>query len=363
MIRQTYDTPQIVKNDKYEFRQCPICKKFFYIRKKYKKITCSENCYKTYIQIHKEEINNKRSKSLKETYSKKSDKDKKIALEKYKVTCIEKYGVSSYAKTKEYKELIRLNKPDYSHRNAIINNKMYEKYKAICDEDNLDLIDFKNRFDCTVKCRKCGNIFDIHVLGYLRDETTHNLCRNCYPIRTEYSNTQPLLLIENKLKERNNEYIKNERKIIYPYEIDLYIPDYNIGIEVNGNYWHSEIKGKKDKNYHLNKTIKCENKNIMLIHIFEDETYDNNFINDIFSAYFNNDILENDLITLDRRLYNLEFVKRYYSKDYDIIDITGPSFYTIKENRYIKRHDSDSYCDGDDRIFDCGKIIIKRKDL
>jgi hypothetical protein len=34
-------------------------------------------------------------------------------------------------------------------------------------------------------------------------------------------------------------------------------------------YWHSEVY--VDKNYHLNKTKLCEDKNIRLIHIFEDE--------------------------------------------------------------------------------------------
>lgn len=52
-------------------------------------------------------------------------------------------------------------------------------------------------------------------------------------------------------------------------EIDIYIPDKKIAIEYNGLYWHSETF--KDKNYHLRKTMDCENQNIKLIHIFEDE--------------------------------------------------------------------------------------------
>ncbi|KAA6329188.1 hypothetical protein EZS27_021984 [termite gut metagenome] len=45
-----------------------------------------------------------------------------------------------------------------------------------------------------------------------------------------------------------------------------------MAFELNGLYWHNEY-WKKDKNYHLNKTEKCENKGIKLIHIFEDEWY------------------------------------------------------------------------------------------
>lgn len=52
-------------------------------------------------------------------------------------------------------------------------------------------------------------------------------------------------------------------------EIDIYIPQLNIGIEYDGLKWHSEEF--KDKNYHLNKTLECNDKGIRLVHIFEDE--------------------------------------------------------------------------------------------
>jgi len=63
---------------------------------------------------------------------------------------------------------------------------------------------------------------------------------------------------------------KNTKSIINPFELDFYLPDHKIAIECNGLYWHSESMGK-DKNYHLNKTKLCEEKNIKLLHIFSDE--------------------------------------------------------------------------------------------
>lgn len=54
-------------------------------------------------------------------------------------------------------------------------------------------------------------------------------------------------------------------------ELDIFIPDYNIAIEYNGLYWHSEIYGNRDKNYHIDKTNICEKNGIKLTHIFEDE--------------------------------------------------------------------------------------------
>ena len=53
-------------------------------------------------------------------------------------------------------------------------------------------------------------------------------------------------------------------------EIDIYIPSLNIGIEYNGLYWHSE-KTNSDKYHLLKKKNSAKEKNIKLIHIFEDE--------------------------------------------------------------------------------------------
>ena len=66
-----------------------------------------------------------------------------------------------------------------------------------------------------------------------------------------------------------NNVIKNDREILNGKEIDIYVPEYNIGIEFNGLHWHSEQY--IDKKYHLEKTEECEKQGIRLIHIFEDE--------------------------------------------------------------------------------------------
>lgn len=259
--------------DFWEKRVCPICNTIFYARKKYNKLTCSEECYKEYISIHKEEINLKRSKSLKETNSKKSIDDKRKELEKARKTCLDRYGVDMYQKTDAYKEkMSKLYKEkDWSFRSKSINESLFPKYKEICEKDNLELIEYRNRFDCTVKCKKCGNVFNVHVLGYLTDKTNNNLCRHCYPNINSTSETKPLKIIEDILINNDINYVKNDRTIINPFEIDLYIPNMNIGFEVNGNYWHSEIGGNKDKDYHFNKTKLCNDKGVKLIQIFEDE--------------------------------------------------------------------------------------------
>ena len=65
----------------------------------------------------------------------------------------------------------------------------------------------------------------------------------------------------------NIEIKRDSRSVISPYEIDIFIPSLNIGIEFDGKYWHSSEVLPRD--YHLNKTKLCEEKGIKLIHIFE----------------------------------------------------------------------------------------------
>lgn len=67
---------------------------------------------------------------------------------------------------------------------------------------------------------------------------------------------------------------RNRNDIIYPYEIDIYVPSRNLAIEYCGLYWHSE-KNNKGKNYHLLKTEMCNIQGIRLLTIFEDEYINN----------------------------------------------------------------------------------------
>ena len=66
------------------------------------------------------------------------------------------------------------------------------------------------------------------------------------------------------------EVFRNDKTLITPLELDIYIPSKNIAIEFNGLYWHTENQGK-DRNYHKEKHDACRRKNIQLITIWEDE--------------------------------------------------------------------------------------------
>lgn len=62
---------------------------------------------------------------------------------------------------------------------------------------------------------------------------------------------------------------KGNRTILNGQEIDLYLPESKIGIEFNGDFYHSSFY--KEKNYHLDKSKLAKEKGIRLIHIWEHE--------------------------------------------------------------------------------------------
>ncbi len=103
-----------------------------------------------------------------------------------------------------------------------------------------------------------------------------------------------------ELKNLGLEIIENSKKVIPPYELDIYIPSLNIAIEYNGIRWHS-IELDTPKDYHLMKSKMCRDKNIRLIHIYEFEDFNKqlNLLYDLIvnkiDNYPKNDFNKNNL--------------------------------------------------------------------
>lgn len=70
---------------------------------------------------------------------------------------------------------------------------------------------------------------------------------------------------------------RNIRQLISPYEIDIYLPELKIGIEYNGNYWHSNkvvSSGGKFESagmYHSYKVVKALEVGISLYFVWESD--------------------------------------------------------------------------------------------
>jgi len=229
--------------DLYEKRVCIQCSNVFEIRKKQPNKLCSDECRKIW--------------NLKNT---------KIRTEKSRNAIIKKYG-GDFFKSKEFQKYKGSNseglKKYYQsnkHKDKTFKSQ-FNSAKIRVEKQGFEFINFTGK-SVEMKCIKCGFIFS-HSQHFREYKF---ICRKCEPLPT---NNNLNVFIENILNEHNIHYEKNNRNILEGKEIDYLIG--NVGLEINGNYYHSEIHGGKDKKYHINKTNKANDKNIKLIHIFEDE--------------------------------------------------------------------------------------------
>lgn len=251
------------KNRLKEIPICPICKinkLKHYRRGRYLK-TCSFKCSANNI--------NRRIKcenTCLEKYGVSNVLKSKTICDKIKKTCLDKYGVDNVFKS-EYFNSIRKPLTEGSI-NRIIKTRRATTYKSFERFNNIVLPNFTiDEFNgigydksYSWKCVKCNNIFDTYYY------TQTPRCPTCFPRKRSYIEDK----IYNFLTSNNINFKKNDRTLLYPLEVDFLIKDHNIGIELDGLYWHNDVN-LEDNNYHLYKTEKCKELGISLIHIFEDE--------------------------------------------------------------------------------------------
>ena len=195
------------------------------------------------------------------------------AVEKMRGRCLEKHGVSYTSQIPEVKEKLRqANTGRLIPESAIAKAKntkfvkFKEKFGEVCKQSNVELLGNllpNDRYSkCEYLCLACNKHFFRVTAGV--------------KIKCTFCNT-PISSLEEKFAEDLRSLgIKVEqrtRKIIKPKELDIWLPEYNIGIEVHGLYWHSEKAGK-DKNAHLEKFKLAQDRGIHLFQFFEDELHD-----------------------------------------------------------------------------------------
>lgn len=268
---------------------CPTCSsqlKLKSFKKGFPKY-CSVNCMNN---------NTERKKKIKEKYLLKygveSHNQLKKVKEKKKKTTIKNFGVENPMKSTQIKEKQKkslLNK--YGVDNPMKIKSIREKRVGLEQKQvvrmlsripsNYELKSY-NSSSLTLLHKNCGKKFSI-TSNFLNGRISNNneLCTNCYP---KYS--AAFYEICDFLDTYNITYLKNDRTIIKPYELDIYIPKYKIGIEYHGIYWHSNIYKRND--FHLNKYDLSIKKKVKLIQVFETEwKYKKNVVKSIFTKNFN----------------------------------------------------------------------------
>ena len=157
---------------------------------------------------------------------------------------------------------------DYIQENCTSNTEDFIKKSKELHGDTYDYskVDYiNNSTQVEIKCEEHGSF-----LQNPRDHLRGHGCHTCGLLKARH------FLGTSKLEEDFINFIKSfysgkiitsARDNIPPMELDIFLPEFNLAIEINGSYWHSEKF--KDKNYHLNKYNLCKDKNIRLISIWE----------------------------------------------------------------------------------------------
>ena len=267
---------------------------------KYERSLKEESCECCHTRLY-EERNKKAKVTNKEKYGNEVPQRTDIIKQKVKDTNIERYGVESHNSTEEvknkkiksYQERYGVDNPsqlDEVKEKIITGNQLkyntdyyfqsserfghdkvrrMETIMKLCGDDYEPLFTIDDMSQSSVymnfKCKHCGVVIESQT------NTRIKKC-SCQKMNgTSYEEKQLLDFIKSVIP--NTKVIESECTVIYPKELDIYIPDLDMAFEYNGLYWHSTAMDKPPK-YHQQKVLNCMKKNINLVHIFEDEWND-----------------------------------------------------------------------------------------
>ena len=253
-----------------EIPSCPICGNIVTFENHYNgyRIYCSRKCMNSDPQ-KKDKV----KKTCIEKYGGPNPLSSQIIKDKIKKTCIEKYGEDNPMKSNEIKQKFE--------QVSVEKMRITKHNKHIYDIP--DLISYTEdggwicRCPHSETCNQCKEkIYIIPIenhpstIYWNRLRRGAELCTRLLPIQPLFSSCE--LQVRSWLGDLKIEYISNDRNLINPLELDIYIPSHKLAIEVNGSYWHSI--DCKPKDYHYNKWAQCKENDVKMIILWEDWIHD-----------------------------------------------------------------------------------------
>lgn len=243
------------------------------------------------------ELQNKTKKTCLEKYGVENVLSSKAIQEKVKQTCLAKYGVEHAASAPEVvakrtqTNLDRYNGPSYIFGEEYLKSLMTDpsKYDE-CKKFREDPIEYiKSHYDHLPTYKELSidlGICDSSIIAHLNKFNAKNYIK--YTLSTlEDEVCQYIRSLDSTI-----EIIRHDRKLISPKEIDIYLPEYHLGIECdpvwthNSSFpdpWSGEIRPVE---YHKIKTNLCESIGIKLIHIFGHEwKYQSSIIKSMIASF------------------------------------------------------------------------------
>lgn len=311
--------------------------------------------------------------------------DHTISNNKRSNTMIEKYGVAYNSQRPELKDMLseKLSKVNLSEdvRTKLLDAEWIKEEYVVKGRSALEI---SKEIDCVYST----------VLVYIR--------KLGIPIRKIYNTSIPQKEIESYIQNTLNVDCYSSVGLLGgKKEIDVYLPDYNLGIELNGLWFHSynNFETKDQINRHLSKTILAEENNIELLQFTD---YQWNTKQDIIKSILSNKIGISERIfarqceirmvnNIDEKLfltdnhfqgyisssvkiglyYNNElvslmtFIKSRYNKKYDweLLRFANKKFVTVvggfsKLLTHFRKHYSGTIISYADRQRSTGKVYL-----
>lgn len=199
------------------------------------------------------------------------NKTRQTNLEKYGV----EYGLSNYEVRRKIKQT---NLEKYGVENVFASEEIKEKIKQKQIQhynDWLNLERFLEQHNQEFTCIELSNYFSVHyqtIRKKIRAKELEHLVKDFYSL------SAPEQVFSQELDKLNIEYELHNRKVIAPQEIDFYLPEYKLAIEVSPTWTHQYITeeqteqnfvGITNQDYHYNKFKLCKEQGIELITIFD----------------------------------------------------------------------------------------------
>lgn len=129
----------------------------------------------------------------------------------------------------------------------------------------LDYYSYQSGHIATWECAD-GHEWEAAIYNRTKDEYTG--CPKCCLRQTSGAEKS----LADFISTLSDNVITNTRNVIYPYELDVYLPDQKIAVEFNGLYWHREEAIGKTRHY--DKWQACNRLGIQLITVWEDDWRD-----------------------------------------------------------------------------------------
>lgn len=179
----------------------------------------------------------------------------------------ERYGASNYLQSDHYRERVRQelgvdwpNQSHISHAEVWLSGDLMRTF-LVDAPDAYTVFDLAQYFNVDITA----------VYKKLKEYGLEDLV-SLHPSRSRYEDE-----IVQYLKTLGVVDIQLNARILNRQEVDIYLPEHRIGIEFNGDYWHSDVY-KTDHNgrstYHQDKSLLAADNDIFLFHIFEYEWND-----------------------------------------------------------------------------------------